>query len=57
MSGLHFVDLVKVDNPTRRALYTDLRAQPYWPVRTLRETGRTRQLIHPSNLNPTFNVT
>jgi len=37
LSWSHFVELIKIDDPTRRAFYTELCAQARWPVRTLRE--------------------
>jgi predicted nuclease of restriction endonuclease-like (RecB) superfamily len=36
-SWSHFVELIKIDDPTRRAFYIELCAQARWPVRTLRE--------------------
>jgi hypothetical protein len=37
LSWSHFVELIKVDDPTRRSFYTDLCAQSRWSVRALRE--------------------
>lgn len=37
LSWSHFVELIKIDDPTRRAFYTELCAQARWSVRTLRE--------------------
>ena len=37
LSWSHLVERLKVDDPTKRAFYTDLRAQSRWSVRTLRE--------------------
>lgn len=37
LSWSHFVELIKVDDPTKRAFYTDLCTQFRWSVRTLRE--------------------
>lgn len=37
LSWSHFVELIKIDDATRRAFYTELCAQARWPVRTLRE--------------------
>ena len=37
LSWSHFVELIKVDDSTRRAFYTDMCAQSRWSVRTLRE--------------------
>lgn len=37
LSWSHFVELIKIDDPTRRAFYTELCAQSRWSVRTLRE--------------------
>jgi len=37
LSCSHFVELIKIDDPTRRAFYIELCAQARWPVRTLRE--------------------
>lgn len=33
----HFVELIKIDDQTKRAFYTDMCAQSRWSVRTLRE--------------------
>ena len=37
LSWSHFVELIKIDDPTRRAFYTELCVEARWPVRTLRE--------------------
>ena len=37
LSWSHFVELIKVADPTKRAFYTDLCVQSRWSVRTLRE--------------------
>jgi hypothetical protein len=37
LSWSHFVEIIKLDNPTQRAFYADLCAQSRWSVRTLRE--------------------
>ena len=37
LSWSHFVELIKIDDPTRRAFYIELCAQSRWSVRTLRE--------------------
>ncbi|MEK8052702.1 PDDEXK nuclease domain-containing protein [Ideonella sp. DXS22W] len=37
LSWSHFVELIKIDDPTRREFYTGLCAQSRWSVRTLRE--------------------
>ena len=37
LSWSHFVELIKIDDPTRLAFYTELCAQARWSVRTLRE--------------------
>lgn len=37
LSWSHFVELIKIDDPTRRAFYTELCVQSRWSVRTLRE--------------------
>lgn len=37
LSWSHLVELLKVDDPTRRRFYADLCAQSRWSVRTLRE--------------------
>ncbi|MFG6429461.1 PDDEXK nuclease domain-containing protein [Roseateles sp. LYH14W] len=37
LSWSHFVELIKIDEPTRRDFYTELCAQSRWSVRTLRE--------------------
>ena len=37
LSWSHFVELIKIDDPTRRAFYTELCVEARWPVRTQRE--------------------
>ena len=37
LSWSHFVELIKVDDSTKRTFYTDMCAQSRWSVRTLRE--------------------
>lgn len=37
LSWSHFVELIKIDDPTRRAFYANVCAQSRWSVRTLRE--------------------
>lgn len=37
LSWSHFVELIKVEDGTKRAFYTDMCAQSRWSVRTLRE--------------------
>ncbi|WP_349744615.1 PDDEXK nuclease domain-containing protein [Roseateles cavernae] len=37
LSWSHFVEIIKLDDPTQRAFYADLCAQSHWSVRTLRE--------------------
>ncbi len=37
LSWSHFVELIKIEDPTRRAFYIELCAQSRWSVRTLRE--------------------
>ncbi len=37
LSWSHFVELIKIDDPTRRAFYTELCVQSRRPVRALRE--------------------
>ena len=37
LSWSHFVELIKLNDPTQRAFYTDLCTQSRWSVRTLRE--------------------
>jgi len=37
LSWSHLVELLKVDNPTKRSFYADMCAQSRWSVRTLRE--------------------
>ena len=37
LSWSHFVELIKVDDGTKRTFYTDMCAQSRWSVRTLRE--------------------
>lgn len=37
LSWSHFVELIKLDDPTQRSFYTDLCIQSHWSVRILRE--------------------
>lgn len=37
LSWSHFVELIKIDDPTQRRFYVELCAQSRWSVRTLRE--------------------